>query len=345
MQQVKAAELASRLPTPNDADLVRHSKPRRGQIDGLKVLLRALGRNGLLLMLTTIVVNAIIQIGPIVVAALALEYVYHPLYYVVGGTGIAWQAIRIAVSLSAIAVARDDEVVSKALARATPLLGLTGHRHPGRDRFEKLSYDRRPSEEAPFRTTIAQMAMIGSEHDAAIGAASDDAGRNEINLTTARVVGRLLDNLRTMTTDEPVAVPLKTVDLEGYASRVERIADGVAPAPQGRRTGDAEADRLIAVAESALIDAPDLVDGVGSSVATLVREHLPRLVDVHRKAIKGADDAARARADETLRRSVAKASSSVYEALAAYQKKRTDDLDIEARFIAERSGTPMGEIA
>lgn len=348
MNDTNANKIVNRLSTYKDADMIRHTKPRQGQWDGMLVVLRSMSQEGIAMMLFTLSLYIAMNVATIIGATLLAEWIYHPLYYLVGAAGITRLSVRTALDLKQLAVMHDSRVVSSIQANAIPLLNLTGHRHPSRNQFEKLSSVRDPIDEVPYRTTVTQMAMIAREHNQAKNAAPNDNSRREIDLSTAKVVGRLLDTLKDATDRENgrfLTTPVEQVDLEGYAARVERIAEGKAPQAKSRRTGHADTDRLIDLAESTLTDKPDLVDGVGSSVATLVREHLPRLVEVHRRAVKGASEQDRAKADETFRRSLAKASSSVYEALAAYQRQRTEELEIEARFINERTGIRAGEIS
>lgn len=326
------------------SDVVHHAQPRRSQIDGLKAVIASKrrkaqthGRGEVVTEIFTSVMTMVFVTAVWLVGIYVAEWIYHPLYYVVGAAFSLLFAFRLAAGLNSAAVDRDDAVISSGMTMSTPLIELVGKGDPAVKNYLSIAQHRPLDQEIAFRSTLAQLSMIDMERDAALDAEMSRADREQIDEATRKATMRVLNGLMNGSTAilPAQAAPL---DIGEFSSRIERIAAGDVIVPTGRRTGHVETDRLIALAESILSEEPDLCDASGAAVAPLVREHLPRLVDKHRRAIAHASAEDRAQADETLRRGVAKASASIYEAMASFQKRRGDELSTQARFLDMRHG-------
>lgn len=336
----------------DESDVLKHVKPRRGQIAGAKALIQSrIGPKAIKPLSETIFEVAGWSVMTIIVLALATggaliaERIYHPLYYAVTGAMILYYAFQVATRLEERATERDDSVMLSALAKVSPMIENMSAKDPDVANFLKLSKKRKGEFDTTFRAALAQLVMIERERSEIDVSALSKREIREMDEATDKAAGKVLSALRArdikaMTSPTAIAAP---VDVREYASRLDQITDGTMPTTRRNRTGHVETDRLISLAESALAEEPDLTDGSGNSVSSLVREHLPKLVTVHAKAISHAGPIERAQADETLKQALAKASSSIHEALHLFQKRRSDALSTQARFIDMRH-TPTGEL-
>lgn len=96
--------------------------------------------------------------------------------------------------------------------------------------------------------------------------------------------------------------------------------------------GGGRADRLAAVASRALERDPGLADASGTPISALVDQHLPRLVDKHRKA----QPSVRKEADEAFERGLDVVARAVGESIDGLANRDLDDLRTEVRFLESR---------
>ena len=102
--------------------------------------------------------------------------------------------------------------------------------------------------------------------------------------------------------------------------------------------GNARAGRLAELAQRALAIDPDLTDGSGASVRTLIEDHLPRLVERHRKASLTAETREMASVDADLDLGLDEVAQAVGEALEKVRERTRDDLREQVRFLETRNG-------
>jgi hypothetical protein len=232
-----------------------------------------------------------------------------------------------------------------AVSTVTPMIENMSSKDPDVANFLKLAKKGPDKYDTTFRAALAQLVMIERERSEIDTSSFDKHEMKQMDEATGKAARRVLSALHSrdvtaMTSTAAIAAPM---DVREYTSRLDQIAGGGLPVARRSGTGHGETDRLISLAESALAEEPDLTDGSGNSVSTLVREHLPKLVAVHAKAVSHAGPSERAQADETLRQALSKAAASIHEALYFFQKRRSDALDTQARFIDMRH-TPTGEL-
>jgi len=102
--------------------------------------------------------------------------------------------------------------------------------------------------------------------------------------------------------------------------------------------GNARAGRLAELAQRALAIDPDLTDGSGASVRTLIEDHLPRLVERHRKASLTAETREMASVDADLDLGLDEVAQAIGEALEKVRERTRDDLREQVRFLETRNG-------
>lgn len=102
--------------------------------------------------------------------------------------------------------------------------------------------------------------------------------------------------------------------------------------------GNARAARLAQLARQALTLDPDLTDASGAPVHALVEDHLPRLIERHRKAALTAETREMASVDADLDRGLDEVAQAVGEALEKVRDRARDDLREQVRFLETRNG-------
>lgn len=248
-------------------------------------------------------------------------------------------------------------------ARAQPRRIAEERRRAGNDarlrasgRFEAMVPEGHPE----WLTTFRSIHQIIND-DAAIPIAEDmafrlrdlctafekaiaDAGRSDTGIIRARATEAtiaIVKSARAQYDDIDNAIrrrdEARAPQVTRNFAQTARAIAGVASAPAALPPPSASAalQRLIGLAEDALHVDPDLTDTNGARIDTLIREHLPRLLETHADAARSsASDLAAV--DAQLAIGVEKVRASVERALSADAQARFDRLRTEVAFLTMR---------
>ena len=227
-------------------------------------------------------------------------------------------------------------------------------RAPGR--FEAMVPDTHPDWLPLFRAIHAMikdeaafdiaddMAFRLRDLHAAFDQAVADAGRSDITVIKAKAIEATVAIVETARKrHQDVEAAIRRAD-DARAPKVMRDFEEVARSISGLEStptalpppsASAALQRLIGLAEDALHVDPDLTDTNGARIDTLIREHLPRLLETHADAARSsASDLAAV--DAQLAIGVEKVRASVERALSADAQARFDRLRTEVAFLTMR---------
>lgn len=257
--------------------------------------------------------------------SLALEIVWHPLFYVVpvwvlaivswkAGVGAYREAAEIDASLFSFA---EQSVREAVMADKNSIL----HEDGVRRKCEAVLDDKRTSAAPARREMIMRLAAIRAET-----LTGEDIG------VARSAAAAVVERAERMTAGEPrydgAAAP--AADRSAAAGRLAELA-GLSAV-----TDHPSVDALIRLGEEAIAAEPDLTDRAGARVDTLIKRHIPSLVTAYRRALQNADAAEKTVAEEEYRRGLDLAKESLIEALDAAQDRNAQELSNQVRFLDMR---------
>jgi hypothetical protein len=224
--------------------------------------------------------------------------------------------------------------------------------------FDSLVSERNPAWPALYtdmRKLLADDAATGVANEmgirlrdlnAAYEKAIKDAGRadtgtirSEAEAAAIAIVGGAIRSHQDIDQRIRASDAVRAPDVTRRFAETARAVAGLPSVPTALPPPSASAalQRLIGIAEDALATDPDLVDSNGARIDTLVREHLPRLLERHAEAARSPSSNL-TRVDAKLEEGVDEVRASIDEALAADAEARFDSLRTEVGFLRMRRG-------
>lgn len=306
---------------------MRHVVPRQYWSEGATRQIRRMTNDGddTTNVFGTLVVAAVFAvIGAL--GSLALEIVWHPLFYVLPAAATVAGAWLAGYGAYEHAADIDGEILSR--AEADVWFAIQGEKDgilkekPLRMRCEAVLGDRRTSATQARREMVIRLAAIKAE--------VDDGESVETGRSAAEAVITRAEGLATRGDAVADAKVKGRPSAKGGKGRMAEIA-GMATI-----TEDPAIDALIRLGEQALANEPELTDATGARVDALITRHLPTLTAAYRNALRNADPAERSRAETEYRRGLELARESLAEALDASQNRHADKLAEQVRFLDMR---------
>lgn len=182
---------------------------------------------------------------------------------------------------------------------------------------------------------LADLARVYCQAVLQLGRADKEIVQRDASIAARTLITNAFATYDDMDRQVRSADNARLADIHGTFLKNAWIASGsnFHPTALSAPSASAALQRLIGLSENALAVEPDLVDASGARLDALVREHLPRLLEVHAEAARTARGEDLAKIDEQLGKSVELVRMSVEEALASDARHRFNRLEDEVRFL------------